>query len=169
MRPIMKVTAICHRNNPVFRGCLLGKPTTEDHTLYSVASAASALRLYETRGPEGVVAIHCPPEGDSIASAIVAMKPRYVGHSRNVGRTLLSSAEGKCVKYVVVVDDDIDPFDLGQVWWAIICAAVQYSVFRFVSVIRAGACPLERMAAVRIVALKSMSNAPSARSAASCK
>ena len=48
------------------------------------------------------------------------MKPFYIGHSRNVGRTLLSSSVGKYMKYVVVVDDDIDPFDVGQVWWAIV-------------------------------------------------
>lgn len=120
MRPIFQVTAVCHRNNPIFRGCLLGKPTTEDHTLYSIGVAASAMRMFETVGPEGVVAVHCPPEGDSIASAIVAIRARYVGHSRRVGRALMSSATGRTLKVVVVVDDDIDPFDLGQVWWSLI-------------------------------------------------
>ena len=120
MRPIFKVTAICHRNKPIYRGCLLGKPTTEDHTLYSVAQSAAAMRMFETHGPEGVVAVHCPPEGDSIASAFVSMRPHYVGHSRNVGRALLSGPVSKYIKYVVVVDEDIDPFDFGQVWWAII-------------------------------------------------
>jgi len=53
-------------------------------------------------------------------SMVIAMKPHYIGHSRDVGRTLISSNIGKSMKYVVVVDDDIDPFDLGQVWWAIV-------------------------------------------------
>jgi len=120
MRPVFKVTAILHRNNPVFRGCLLGKPTTEDHTLYDVIYSAAALEMFDKHGPEGVTAVHCPPEGDSISSMVIAMKPHYIGHSRNVGRTLISSSVGKYMKYVVVVDDDIDPFDLGQVWWAIV-------------------------------------------------
>jgi len=47
------------------------------------------------------------------------MQPRYVGHSWNAGRTLMSSRIGSHLKTVVLVDDDIDPFDLGQVWWAI--------------------------------------------------
>ena len=120
MRPILKVTAVCHRNQPIFRGCLLGKPTTEDHILYDIGVSSAALRMFETHGPAGVVAVHCPPEGDSISSAVIAMRPHYIGHSRNVGRTMLSSAAGKYTKYVIVVDDDIDPFDLGQVWWALI-------------------------------------------------
>jgi UbiD family decarboxylase len=120
MRPVFRVTAICHRNNPIFRGCLLGKPTTEDHTLYDVAYSAAALDMFDTHGPQGVTGVHCPPEGDSISSMVVAMKPHFIGHSRNVGRTVLSSSVGKYMKYVVVVDDDIDPFDLGQVWWAIV-------------------------------------------------
>ncbi len=120
MRPIFQVTAIMHRNDPIFRGCLLGKPTAEDHTLYDIIYSGAALNMFETHGPQGVVAVHCPPEGDSISSMIISMKPFYIGHSRNVGRTLLSSSVGKYMKYIVVVDDDIDPFDLGQVWWAIV-------------------------------------------------
>jgi len=54
-----------------------------------------------------------------MASAIIQMRPRYVGHSWNAGRTLMSSRVGSHLKTVIMVDDDIDPFDLGQVWWAI--------------------------------------------------
>lgn len=120
MRPIFQVTAIMHRNDAIFRGCLLGKPTAEDHTLYDIIYSGAALNMFETHGPQGVVAVHCPPEGDSISSMVISMKPTFIGHSRNVGRTVLSSSVGKYMKYVVVVDDDIDPFDLGQVWWAIV-------------------------------------------------
>lgn len=120
MRPIFKVTAILHRNNPIFRCCLLGKPTTEDHILYDIIYSAAALEMFDTHGPEGVIAVHCPPEGDSALSMVISMKPHYIGHSRNVGRTLISSSVGRYMKYVVIVDDDIDPFDLGQVWWAIV-------------------------------------------------
>jgi 4-hydroxy-3-polyprenylbenzoate decarboxylase len=120
MRPIFKTTAILHRNQPILRGCLPGQPTAEDHTLYDIIHSAAALDMFDTHGPEGVTAVHCPPEGDSISSMVIAMQPHFIGHSRNVGRTLISSSVGKYIKYVVVVDDDIDPFDLGQVWWVIV-------------------------------------------------
>lgn len=75
--------------------------------------------MFESHGPEGVLAVNCPPEGVAMASAIIQMRPRYVGHSWNAGRTLISSRIGSHLKTVVLVDDDIDPYDLGQVWWAI--------------------------------------------------
>lgn len=119
LRPVLTVTAITHRNQPILRGCVLGKPVTEDQFLYSIGIMAEAMRMFESHGPEGVLAVNCPPEGVALASAIVQMQPRYVGHSRNAGRTLIASRIGSHLKTVVLVDDDIDPFDLGQVWWAI--------------------------------------------------
>src|SRR5271157_355991 len=119
LRPLLTVTAITHRNQPILRGCLLGKPVTEDQFLYSIGIEAEAVRMFESHGPEGVLAVHCPPEGVALASAIVQLQPRYVGHSLNAGRTLISSRVGSHLKTIVLVDDDIDPYDLGQVWWAI--------------------------------------------------
>ncbi len=119
LRPLLTVTAVTYRNKPILRGCLLGKPVTEDQFLYSIGMASEAMRMFESHGPEGVMAVHCPPEGVALASAIVQMRPRYVGHSWNAGRTLISSRVGSHLKTVVLVDDDIDPYDLGQVWWAI--------------------------------------------------
>ena len=119
MRPVFEITAITHRNNPILRGTLLGRPTMEDHIFYSVTVSAVAMQMFETQGPEGVTAVHCPPEGDSLMSAIIQMRPHYVGHSRNAARALISSSVGRYAKYVIVVDPDIDPFDLGQVWWAL--------------------------------------------------
>ena len=120
MRPIFHVTAITHRNNPILRGSLLGKPVCENHLLRNLVISGEALRMFHTNGPTGVVGINCPPEGDSVLSCVISMKPRFVGHSRSVGRIMISSVIDRLLKYVVIVDDDIDPFDLGQVWWAII-------------------------------------------------
>jgi UbiD family decarboxylase len=134
LRPLLTVTAITHRNQPILRGCLLGKPVTEDQFLYTIGIMAEALRMFESHGPEGVLAVNCPPEGVALASAIVQLQPRYVGHSLNAGRTLISSRVGSHLKTVVLVDDDIDPFDLGQVWWAIntrVQGSRDIEVFRF--------------------------------------
>ena len=119
MRPVFEVTAITHRNDPIFRVTMTGKPTAESHILGSIAKSAAALDLFDSHGPQGVISVYCPPEGDAESSMIIAMKPHFIGHSWNVARTVVSSGVTKMMKYVVVVDDDIDPFDLGQVWWAI--------------------------------------------------
>lgn len=119
MRPIYEVSAITFRNQPIFRGQLHGKPADEAHILGSIIKGAGGLAMFDLAGPPGVKAIFCPPCGDTALSAIIQMKPYYVGHSRDVGRFWLSHGAGSQVKYVVIVDEDIDPFDLEQVWWAI--------------------------------------------------
>ena len=113
MRPVFQVTTITHRNDPILRGTLLGRPTAEDHIFYSVTVSAVATKVFEDQGPEGVIAVYCPPEGDSLLSGIIQMKPHYVGHSRVAARSLISNSVGRYAKYVIVVDEDIDPFDLG--------------------------------------------------------
>lgn len=137
MRPVFHVTAIMHRDNPIFRGALLGRPVTEFHIMTDIINSAGALALFELVGPEDVLSVHCPPAADSACVAIIQMKPRYVGHSRNAGRALISSSVCKYLKYVVVVDEDIDPFDLGQVWWAI---ATRTQGHRDIEVLPFGTC-----------------------------
>lgn len=118
MRPIFEVSCIMHRNDPIFRGSLLGKPIIEEHILGDILLSAAGLKMFEEQGPAGVTAIHCPPAGDSYLGTVIQMRPYYIGHSRDVARAWMSSQLAYVAKYVVVVDEDIDPFDLGQVWWA---------------------------------------------------
>jgi len=118
-RPVFKVTGITHRNNPIMRGSLLGRPITEFHILSDIINSAAALTFFEQSGPEDILAVHCPPAADSACLAIIQLKQRYVGQSRNAARMLISSSVSRYLKWVVVVDEDIDPFDLGQVWWAL--------------------------------------------------
>jgi len=119
MRPVFEVTCIMHRHDPILRGSLGGKPITEWAISLSVDIAAHGLTLFEERGPAGVKAINNVPEAGGAIITIIQMSPFYVGHSREVARSWLSSQVGTWSKVVVVVDDDIDPFDLGQVFWAL--------------------------------------------------
>jgi 4-hydroxy-3-polyprenylbenzoate decarboxylase/2,5-furandicarboxylate decarboxylase 1 len=68
-----------------------------------------------------VVAVHYPPEGGAEFLAVVSMRQRYVNQAKN----LLLSALGSVAhpKMVVVVDDDIDVYDLAKVWWAVLTRA----------------------------------------------
>lgn len=119
MAPVFEVTAITHRNDPILRGVLLGKPVDEGHIAESVARSASALSLFRLAGPPGVKAVFCPPEGDPDLWAVIQMKPQYVGHSREIGHfwASIGRAGGK---YAIIVDEDIDPFDLARLWWPVV-------------------------------------------------
>ena len=50
---------------------------------------------------------------------VVAIKQRYAGHAKQTGLAALScSASARNGRYVVVVDEDIDPTNLKEVLWA---------------------------------------------------
>jgi len=118
MRPILELSCIMHRNDPILRGSMGGRPTTEWAILYSVNGAAHGLNMFDQWGPAGVKAINNVVETGGVIVTIIQMSPFYVGHSREVARSWLTSQVGFGSKVVIVVDDDIDPFDLGQVFWA---------------------------------------------------
>jgi 4-hydroxy-3-polyprenylbenzoate decarboxylase len=50
---------------------------------------------------------------------VVAIRQRYAGHARQAGHAVLSCASGAYNgRYIVVVDEDIDPADIKEVLWA---------------------------------------------------
>ncbi len=50
---------------------------------------------------------------------VVAIRQRFAGHAKQAGHAALScSAAARNGRYVVVVDEDIDPTDLKEVLWA---------------------------------------------------
>jgi UbiD family decarboxylase len=117
--PIVRIKCITHRNNPIFRGSALGKPVTEQNRISWLAVVTQIAQVYKSTGFSGVTAISCPPGGDPEYSAIVAIKKSYASQGLDAGRLLLSSKPGKIMKHVIVVDDDVNVFDLNEVLWAI--------------------------------------------------
>ena len=50
---------------------------------------------------------------------IISHEQRYAGHAMQAGMTAAGSRLAYMLKYVIVVDDDIDPTDMTEVMWAI--------------------------------------------------
>ena len=61
----------------------------------------------------GIKAVYCPPEGAGRFIAIISVKQMYPGHANQVGTAAISTEMGAYgLKTVIVVDEDIDPWDL---------------------------------------------------------
>lgn len=114
--PVLKVTAITMRRNPIYQTALTGLPVTENHTLIEYADAAVVYREVKKIAPE-VKAVHVTPGGTFRHHAVVSIRKRHDEEGRNVIVALLASGVG--IKHVVVVDDDIDVYDPVDVEWAI--------------------------------------------------
>ena len=117
--PVVKFNCVTYRNNPILRGTTAGIPITEESQITSVMLATHAIAMYQSSGFPGVTAVSCPAGGDPWFSAIIAIIKSYPSQGLDAARMLLSSKVGKFTKHVIVVDNDINIFDLNQVLWAI--------------------------------------------------
>lgn len=120
-RPVIHVRCMTHRDSPIFRGALEGKPVNEDHLCTSVALSALAHNFLEdTLGISGIRGVHFPAVSGGWGMAVVSVNQRYPAHSRTIAHSLLGSKMGAFLKNVILVDEDIDPFNLEEVWWSMV-------------------------------------------------
>jgi 2,5-furandicarboxylate decarboxylase 1 len=116
--PVMKVTAVTHRRNPIFHGVFAGKPPCETNTLWRELEEAEAFSVLRRRFPM-LKSVHRPPQLGRDFIGIVQVdaarcRPGMVN-------TLLAatSAVMPRLKFVIAVDDDINLYDLTDVMWAV--------------------------------------------------
>jgi 4-hydroxy-3-polyprenylbenzoate decarboxylase/2,5-furandicarboxylate decarboxylase 1 len=116
MKPIARVTAITHRNEPYFQALLTGVPPTENHTLKQLPFEASFFQMMRTQFPT-IEKVAVPSSGGVSFYIVIAMRPRYSGEAR--AAILAAMSTNLRPKTVIVVDPDIDINDSTQVEWAV--------------------------------------------------
>jgi len=117
--PLFRVNCITQRKNPIFRGSLEGTPVVEDHQVTSINHSALALKLFDDVGIPGIRAVNFPACGDPWLSAVISIRKNYHGQSLDAAKVLMGSKIGRFVKHVFVVDEDVNPFNLEEVLYAI--------------------------------------------------
>jgi UbiD family decarboxylase len=114
--PVFHCTAMTSRADPIFQAGLTGIPVTENHVMKLLPMEANLLNALRQISPD-VVAVHYPPEGGAEFLAVISMRQRYVNQAKNLILSALGSVAHP--KVVIVVDDDIDVYDMSKVWWAV--------------------------------------------------
>jgi UbiD family decarboxylase len=110
--PTVKIHRLYFRNDPII---LATAPfLTSIHGVLASRSAALWIEL-EKRGIAGINAINHRGWGVTI----VAIKQLDGTHVKRVSRALMESFAGRDLCHAIVVDEDIDPFNLEKVFWAI--------------------------------------------------
>ncbi len=110
--PVMVVTAVHHRHDPI----LLGSPPMKPPQFHFGLPfrAASIWSNLEAAGVADVAGVW---QHVAQLMTVVALKQRYAGHAKRAG--LIAAANSYMGRLVVVVDDDVDPSNLADVMWAI--------------------------------------------------
>ncbi len=112
--PVVHVTAVTMRRNPLWLDVFSGHP---DHQLLGGTPRLSAIyRLVRIASP-GVRDIYMPPSGVCRYICFISIKKRLEGEPKNAA--CAAFAADTFIKYVVVVDDDVDIFDESEVLKAI--------------------------------------------------
>lgn len=113
--PLIRIKTIMHRNDPILLGFsprrALRSPTHKHFLL--PAQLWNELEAAGLPDVKGVWFHEC-------GIMAVAIKQRYPGHARQAGLLATSCRSGAYMgRYVIVVDDDIDPSDIRQLLWAV--------------------------------------------------
>ncbi len=116
--PVFTVDRITLRSDPIYHSTYTGKPPDEPAVL-GMALNELFIPLLQRQFPE-ITDFYLPPQGCSYRMAVVAIRKAYPGHARRVMMGVWSHLrQFMYTKFIVVVDDDVDVRDWGEVVWAL--------------------------------------------------
>ena len=111
--PVFHITCITHRKEPIYATTIVGKPPMEDGWM-GKAVERIFLPLMRLTIPE-LVDINLPLEGVFHNLMIVSIRKSYPGQARKVMHAIWSLGQAMFTKCILVVDEDVNVHDLGEV------------------------------------------------------
>ncbi len=112
-QPVVRVKAVYHRNNPIILestplwpgACKLALPL----------SAGVFWDQLESAGIQDIAGVW----QHTSYWVVVSIRQRYAGHAKQAGHAALGCRQGAYNgRYIIIVDEDIDPSDMKEVEWA---------------------------------------------------
>jgi len=116
--PVLRVSRITHRRDPIYHSTYTGKPPDEPAVL-GVALNEVFVPILQKQFPE-ITDFYLPPEGCSYRLAVIAIKKSYPGHAKRLMFGLWSFLrQFMYTKFIIVTDDDVNIRDWKEVIWAV--------------------------------------------------
>lgn len=118
--PVVKIKAILHRNDPIQFGVPMLIGTHDDNVIQAVDYSAQLWAEFDRQiaGVKGVSFCH---EARRRTLIVVSLKQMYPGHVKQAALIAAGTYKGATVvgRFIIVVDDDIDPTNMTEVLWAL--------------------------------------------------
>ncbi len=113
LQPVIRVKAVYYRNDPILVNMAPQWPGAPNKSIrFDAGLLWDQLEAVGIPGIAGVFVYHP-------YMVVVAIKQGYAGHARQTGAGVLAaSATARNGRYVVIVDEDIDPSNIQEVLWA---------------------------------------------------
>ena len=118
--PYIEIEAVRYRTTPVLTCSLQADwPAGDSGLMWGMCKASKVWTDLEGMGIPGIKGVWSPPEAAIAGWTVVSIEQKYAGHAAQVGALAAQCTGGAYfTKYIVVVDDDVDPTSLGEVAWA---------------------------------------------------
>ena len=117
--PVIEVERVYYRNNPIILGAPPRRPPGDNTVYATIFHGAKLHNQLEMAGVPDVKGVWIS-DFAGIMFIVVSIKQRYAGHARQAA---FAASQGNRIgaymgRYVIVVDEDIDPTNLKEVLWA---------------------------------------------------
>jgi len=118
-QPVVRVERIYHRDDPILGLACPMVPPSDFSYSKCVMKAGMIWDEVERAGLPGVQGVWVHEPGCARMFNVISIKQAYAGHARQALHLAANCQSGSYLgRFVVVVDDDIDPTNLEQVLWA---------------------------------------------------
>ena len=118
-QPVVRVRRVYYRNDPILGIASPMRPPSDFSFSKCVMKAGMIWDEVERAGLSGVKGVWVHEFGGARMFNVIAIKQAYPGHARQAGMMAASCQSGSYLgRFVMVVDDDVDPTDLFDVMWA---------------------------------------------------
>ncbi len=119
--PLVEITAIHYRNNPILTNALMADyPSNEQSGFFAIIRSARIWDDLDKLGVPGIQGVYAHPAGaGGFGMTVISLEQRYAGHAAQA-LALAAQVPGGAyyTKWIIAVDEDIDPTDTDQVIWA---------------------------------------------------
>ncbi len=119
--PLVEVTAVHHRSNPILTNALMADyPSCEQSGFFSIIRSAKIWDDLDKLGIPGIRGVYShPAAAGGFGMTVISLEQRYAGHAAQV-LALAAQVPGGAyyTKWIIAVDEDIDPTDMNEVIWA---------------------------------------------------
>jgi len=117
--PIVRIRRVYWRNDPILTLAIPSRPPENFTFARAAVKSAMIWDEVEKAGLPGVTGVWCHEAGAGRLFNVIAIRQMYPGHATQAGMLACNCHAGNYAgRWVVVVDDDIDPSNMFDVVWA---------------------------------------------------
>lgn len=119
--PLVDVTAVHYRSNPILTNALMADyPSNEQSGFFGIIRSARIWDDLDKLGVPGIQGVYAHPAvAGGFGMTVISLEQRYAGHAAQA-LALAAQVPGGAyyTKWIIAVDEDVDPTDINQVIWA---------------------------------------------------